>query len=98
MRNGQHIAESQSICEYLDAEFGPTPLVGQTATELAETSMWCRRVEQKVCLRMADAFQNGERSGKRAGRDGWPGGGCVCCWSIISRKWSSSLKSRATWN
>ena len=46
--DGTFMAESASICEYLDAEFGPTPVVGTTASEKGATSMWVRRVEQKV--------------------------------------------------
>mmetsp|Transcript_122394 Transcript_122394/g.347041 ORF Transcript_122394/g.347041 Transcript_122394/m.347041 type:complete len:226 (-) Transcript_122394:160-837(-) len=57
--DGTFMSESVSICEYLDAEYGPTPLVGMTASERGDTSMWTRRVEQKVTDKMGDAFRSG---------------------------------------
>ena len=57
--DGGYLSESVSICEYIDAEFGPTPVVGLNASARADTSMWVRRVEQKVADHMANAFRCG---------------------------------------
>ena len=40
MADGFYLSESVSIVEYLDAQFGPTPLVGTTPAARATTSMW----------------------------------------------------------
>ena len=47
--SGEHIAETLAICEYLE-ELHPAPaLIGRTAEERAETRMWARRVDLRVC-------------------------------------------------
>jgi glutathione S-transferase len=55
--DGTFLSESISICEYLDATCGPTGVVGRTADERADVSMWVRRVEQKVTDKQGDAFR-----------------------------------------
>eukprot|EP00729_Bicosta_minor_P003428 gene3428-25565_t len=57
--DGKFLSESISICEYIDAEFGPTTVVGLNASDRADTSMWVRRVEQKVVDHMGNAFRYG---------------------------------------
>lgn len=47
--DGQYISEALAICEYLE-ELHPEPaLIGRTAEERAETRMWARRVDLKIC-------------------------------------------------
>ena len=46
--DGQVIAESVSICRYLDELHPEPPLFGSDAAERALTDMWIRRVETKL--------------------------------------------------
>lgn len=55
--NGSVLAEITAICEYLDEKFPKNPLVGATPEERAETRMWTRRVDLKVCEPMANGFR-----------------------------------------
>lgn len=58
--NGQCIAESTAICEYLD-ETQPGPsLIGATAQERAETHMLMRQVDQSVVVPMSNGFRSAE--------------------------------------
>lgn len=58
--NGQIVAEILAICEYLE-EVQPQPaLIGATAEERAETRMWTRRVDLKVCEPLANGFRYAE--------------------------------------
>ncbi len=58
--NGAFVTEITAICEYLE-EAKPQPaLIGTTPEERAETRMWTRRVDLKVCEPMANGFRFGE--------------------------------------
>lgn len=57
---GACITEITAICEYLEEKFPSPPLVGATPEERAETRMWTRRVDLKVCEPMANGFRFGE--------------------------------------
>jgi glutathione S-transferase len=58
--NGQVIAETTVICEYLE-DVQPAPaLIGSTSEERANTRMWTRRAEFRVTTPMADGFRYAE--------------------------------------
>lgn len=58
--DGSVIAETVTICEYLE-EMHPTPaLIGSNARERAETRMWVRRVELNVTEYMYNGFRFSE--------------------------------------
>ena len=58
--NGDCVTEITAICEYIE-EANPKPaLIGTTPEERAETRMWTRRVDIKVCEPMANGFRYGE--------------------------------------
>ena len=58
--NGAHLAEITAICEYLEEKY-PTPaLIGATPEERAETRMWTRRVDLRICEPMANGFRFAE--------------------------------------
>ncbi len=60
LEDGNFIAETIAICEYLE-ERQPTPaLIGNSPEERAETRMWVRRVEWKIVQPMADGFRFAE--------------------------------------
>lgn len=57
--DGQVVAETTAICEYLE-EVQPEPvLIGSDAAERANTRMWLRRVEIHITGPMTDAFRSG---------------------------------------
>lgn len=57
--DGRTLAELTAIAEYFE-ELVPDPVyVGRDAYERAETRMWMRRVDTKIILPMAMAFQHG---------------------------------------
>lgn len=58
--NGDCVAEITAICEYLEEKHPNPPLVGTTPEERAETRMWTRRVDLKVCEPLANGFRFGE--------------------------------------
>jgi glutathione S-transferase len=60
LENGKVITEITAICEYLEEVTPIPPLIGRTAQERAETRMWTRRVDLKVCEPMANGFRFGE--------------------------------------
>lgn len=58
--DGSCLTEILAICEYLE-EKHPTPaLIGTTAEARANTRMWTRRVDLKVCEPMANGFRFAE--------------------------------------
>lgn len=63
MDNGAVLAEITAICEYLEEKHPGTPLIGTTAEERAETRMWTRRVDLKVCEPLANGFRFAEGLG-----------------------------------
>ena len=58
--DGACITEITAICEYLEEQKSDPPLIGRTAEERAETRMWTRRVDLKICEPMANGFRFGE--------------------------------------
>lgn len=61
--NGQCVTEILAICEYLD-EVQPRPaLIGATPEERAETRMWTRRADIKVCEPLTNGFRYAEGLG-----------------------------------
>lgn len=57
---GACVTEITAICEYLEETFPSPALIGTTPEERAETRMWTRRVDLKVCEPMANGFRFGE--------------------------------------
>ena len=58
--DGSVLTEVTAICEYLDEREPSPPLIGTTPEERAETRMWTRRVDLKICEPMANGFRFGE--------------------------------------
>jgi glutathione S-transferase len=58
--DGTCLAEITAICEYLEEKNPDPPLIGRTAEERAQTRMWTRRVDIRVCEPMANGFRFGE--------------------------------------
>ena len=61
--NGLVLAEITAICEYLDEKFPANPLIGATPEERAETRMWTRRVDLKICEPLTSGFRYAEGLG-----------------------------------
>ena len=57
--DGEIIAESTAICEYLD-ETSTRTLLGDTAAERAQTRMWTRRLDLSICEPMLNGFRYSE--------------------------------------
>ena len=57
--DGRVIAETVSICRYLDELHPEPPLFGTTAFERAETDMWIRRAETGLGSPLTLAWQHG---------------------------------------
>lgn len=58
--DGFCLTEITAICEYLE-EIQPQPaLIGTTPAERAETRMWTRRVDIKICEPMTNGFRFAE--------------------------------------
>jgi glutathione S-transferase len=57
---GQYVTEITAICEYLDEQKADPPLIGRTAEERAQTRMWTRRIDLKICEPMANGFRFAE--------------------------------------
>ncbi|HEY2751231.1 glutathione S-transferase [Phenylobacterium sp.] len=58
--DGSYLTEITAICEYLEERQPSPPLVGATAEERAQTRMWTRRADLKVCEPMANGFRFSE--------------------------------------
>ncbi len=58
--DGSTLAETVTICEYLEELHPEKPLIGSTPEERAMTRMWTRRVESKVNAPLADGFRFAE--------------------------------------
>lgn len=60
MQNGDMLTEITAICEYLD-EVGDGPsLIGDTPEQRAQTRMWTRRVDLKICEPLTNGFRFAE--------------------------------------
>ncbi len=57
--DGTIIAETISICRYLDELYPEPPLFGTTPLERAETDMWIRRAETLLGPQISLAWQHG---------------------------------------
>lgn len=60
LESGVAITEITAICEYLEEITPHPPLIGTNAEERAQTRMWTRRVDIKVCEPMANGFRFAE--------------------------------------
>ena len=61
--DGEVLAETVVICEYLE-ELHPEPaLIGATPEERAHTRMWTRRIEAKIVQPLTDGFRYAEGLG-----------------------------------
>jgi len=58
--SGVNLTEITAICEYLEDVTPNPPLIGTTAEERAQTRMWTRRVDLKICEPMANGFRFAE--------------------------------------
>lgn len=58
--NGAYLAEITAICEYLEEKHPSPALIGATPEERAETRMWTRRVDLRICEPMANGFRFAE--------------------------------------
>jgi glutathione S-transferase len=61
--DGTFLSEITVICEYLEEVQPDPPLIGRTPKERAETRMWTRRVDLKICEPMANGFRFSEGLG-----------------------------------
>lgn len=60
LADGTVIAETVTICEYLEEQQPLPVLVGSTAVERAQTRMWIRRVELNITEHMYNGFRFAE--------------------------------------
>ena len=58
--DGSFVCEITAICEYLEECFPETPLIGTPAEERANTRMWTRRVDLKICEPLTNGFRFAE--------------------------------------
>lgn len=58
--DGSILTEITAICEYLEERFPETQLIGSTAEERANTRMWTRRVDIKICEPLTNGFRFAE--------------------------------------
>lgn len=61
--SGDCVTEITAVCEYLEEIQPSPPLIGTTAEERAETRMWTRRADIKVCEPLANGFRYAEGLG-----------------------------------
>lgn len=60
LESGAVVTEVTAICEYLEEITPNPPLIGTNAEERANTRMWTRRVDLKVCEPLANGFRFAE--------------------------------------
>ena len=58
--DGTVLTEVTAICEYLEERFPEPALIGTTAEARANTRMWTRRVDLKICEPLANGFRFAE--------------------------------------
>ena len=58
--NGDVIAETIVICDYLEELYPDPALIGKSAQERAEARMWNRRIEQKITENVYAGFRYAE--------------------------------------
>lgn len=66
--NGQCLAESIAIMEYLEEKYPEPPLIGCTAEERAETRQWLRRIELNITENIHNAYHYAEGLARFAAR------------------------------
>jgi glutathione S-transferase len=60
LEGGAYVAEITAICEYLEEKHPNPPLIGSTPEERAETRMWTRRVDIRICEPLTNGFRFAE--------------------------------------
>ena len=58
--DGSVLTEIVAICEYLEERFPAPPLIGTTPEERANTRMWARRIDLKICEPLTNGFRYAE--------------------------------------
>jgi glutathione S-transferase len=58
--DGSMLTEVTAICEYLEERFPEPTLIGTTAEARANTRMWTRRVDIKICEPLTNGFRYAE--------------------------------------
>jgi len=58
--DGSMLTEVTAICEYLEERFPEPTLIGATAEARANTRMWTRRVDIKICEPLTNGFRYSE--------------------------------------
>lgn len=58
--DGSVLTEILAICEYLDELYPDASLIGTTPGERANTRMWTRRVDLKICEPLTNGFRYAE--------------------------------------
>lgn len=58
--NGDVLSEVTAICEYLEERFPDPALIGSTPETRANTRMWTRRVDLKICEPLVNGFRFAE--------------------------------------
>lgn len=58
--DGAMLTEVTAICEYLEERFPEPTLIGTTAEARANTRMWTRRVDIKICEPLTNGFRYAE--------------------------------------
>ena len=58
--DGGFLCEVTAICEYLDERFPDRTLIGSTPEERANTRMWTRRIDLKICEPLTNGFRFAE--------------------------------------
>lgn len=58
--SGASVTEVTAICEYLEELAPQPPLIGTNAEQRAQTRMWVRRVDMKVCEHIVNGFRFAE--------------------------------------
>jgi glutathione S-transferase len=60
LNNGHVLTEVTAICEYLEERFPDPALIGKTPEARADTRMWTRRVDLKICEPLVNGFRFAE--------------------------------------
>ncbi|WP_194955395.1 glutathione S-transferase family protein [Sphingopyxis solisilvae] len=60
LNNGHVLTEVTAICEYLEELFPDPALIGATPETRANTRMWTRRVDLKICEPLTNGFRFAE--------------------------------------
>ncbi|RLA36931.1 MAG: glutathione S-transferase [Gammaproteobacteria bacterium] len=58
--DGSVLAETTTMCEYLDEKYPGQPMLGNTLEERAKSRMWTRRIELNITENIYNAFRYSE--------------------------------------